>query len=59
LASGGAQLAAVVLLGVYLGRRLDLRWGTDPWCLVAGAALGFAGGLYAFLKPFLGQEIDR
>jgi F0F1-type ATP synthase assembly protein I len=59
LASGGVQLAAAVLLGAYVGRRLDLRWGTDPWGLVAGAALGFAGGLYVFLKPFLGKEKDR
>ena len=56
LASGGTQLAVSVLLGVYVGRWLDGKWGTAPWCLVAGAALGLALGLYAFLKPLLSKD---
>jgi len=52
LASGGVQLAAMVLLGVFVGYRLDRRWGTSPWLLVSGAGLGLFLGLYVFLKPF-------
>lgn len=49
---GGTQLAISVLLGVYVGYRLDGRWGTGPWMLLAGSALGIAVGLYSFLAPF-------
>ncbi len=56
LAAGGTQLAVSVLLGVYVGHRLDARCGTGPWLLVAGAGAGLALGLYAFLKPFLTKD---
>jgi F0F1-type ATP synthase assembly protein I len=56
LAAGGTQLAVTVLLGVFIGYKLDQRWGTSPWVLVAGAALGVSLGLYGFLKPLLTQE---
>ena len=59
LASGGAQLAAAVLLGVFVGFRLDRRWGTAPWLLVSGAGIGLFLGLYVFLKPFLPKGGDR
>ena len=52
LASGGVQLAAMVLIGVFVGYRLDRRWGTSPWLLVSGAGIGLFLGLYVFLKPF-------
>ena len=41
------------LLGVFIGYRLDRRWGTAPWLLVSGAGIGLFLGLYVFLKPFL------
>jgi F0F1-type ATP synthase assembly protein I len=50
---GGTQLAVSVLLGVYVGYRLDGRWGTGPWLLLTGSALGLVVGLYSFLAPFL------
>lgn len=53
VAFGGTQLAVSVLLGVYAGYRLDLRWGTGPWLLLTGGALGVGIGLYSFLAPFL------
>ncbi len=53
---GGTQLAVSVLLGVYAGYRLDGRWGTGPWFLLAGSALGLAVGLYSFLAPFLRRD---
>jgi F0F1-type ATP synthase assembly protein I len=59
IASGGTQLAVSVLLGVYIGHRIDGKWGTGPWGLVGGAALGAALGLYAFLKPLLSKDGRR
>lgn len=52
-AFGGTQLAVAVLVGLYGGYRLDARWGTDPWLLLVGGALGLVGGMYSFLAPFL------
>ena len=52
-ALGGTQLAVSVLVGLYVGRRADARWNTDPWGLLAGGAVGLAVGMYTFLKPFL------
>lgn len=50
---GGTQLAVAVLAGLYVGHRIDARWGSDPWGLLAGGAVGLGVGLYTFLKPFL------
>ena len=49
---GGTQLALSVLVGAYAGYRLDARWGTGPWLVLGGSALGVAVGLYSFLAPF-------
>lgn len=56
LAAGGTQLAVTVLLGVYLGYKADARWGTTPWGMIVGTALGVGLGLYAFLKPLLSKD---
>lgn len=40
----GTQMAACVLLGIVVGRALDLRWDSHPWCLLGGLLAGaFAG----------------
>ncbi|MBL0058582.1 MAG: AtpZ/AtpI family protein [Elusimicrobia bacterium] len=49
----GTQWAMAVLAGLYGGHRLDLRWSTGPWFLLAGGAVGLAAGMAAFLAPFL------
>lgn len=59
LASGGVQLAVTVLLGVFVGYRLDRRWGTSPWLLVSGAGIGLFLGLYVFLKPYFPKGDPR
>jgi len=46
-------LAVTLLLGFYIGYRLDVWKGTTPWFTLAGCALGLFGGLYNFLKQFL------
>ena len=57
----GLQLAVTVVVFFFLGRWLDGKFGTDPWLMLAGLAVGVAGGLAAFLlKAFaLGREEDR
>jgi ATP synthase protein I len=44
------QLAVAVILMVFLGQWLDGRLGTAPWLMLAGLAVGFAAGFYAFLR---------
>jgi F0F1-type ATP synthase assembly protein I len=46
----GTELAVLVALGSWAGMQLDRRWRSAPWCLVAGAALGFAVGLYNLIR---------
>ena len=53
---GGTQLAVSVLLCIYIGARLDRRWGTSPWGLLAGGVVGVGVGLYGFLAPFLRRD---
>ncbi len=44
------QLAAAVVLMYFLGRWADGKLGTTPWLMLAGLAIGFAGGFYSFLR---------
>jgi ATP synthase protein I len=57
----GLQLAITVVVFCFLGRWLDGRFGTDPWLMLAGLAVGVTGGLAAFLMKAiaLGKEEDR
>ena len=57
----GLQLAITVVVFFFIGRWLDGIFGTDPWLMLAGLALGVTGGLTAFLKKAiaLGKEEDR
>ena len=49
----GIELVAPILLGVFVGRWLDGRWGTKPWLLVVGSVLGLVLGFYSFLRSVL------
>ena len=57
----GLQLAITVVVFCFLGRWLDGKFGTEPWLMLAGLALGVTGGLAAFLIKAiaLGKEEDR
>ena len=57
----GLQLALTVVVFFFLGRWLDGKFGTDPWLMLAGLALGVGGGMTAFLRKALelGREEDR
>jgi F0F1-type ATP synthase assembly protein I len=46
----GLELALYLLVFIFIGRFLDRRYGTEPWLMIAGAALGFAGGFYALIR---------
>jgi F0F1-type ATP synthase assembly protein I len=35
----GATIAVPVVLFVYLGKKLDARWDTQPWLMIAGFVL--------------------
>ena len=52
-ASEGTQLAVTLLVGFYIGYRLDNWKGTLPWFTLAGSVLGLIVGLYNFLGRFL------
>jgi len=48
--SAGMQLAVSVGLGVFFGYRLDARFNTSPWLVLAGSILGISVGLYNFIR---------
>lgn len=48
----GMEMALPALLGSWL----DRRWKTSPWCVVAGAVLGFAVGLTHLLQLARGRH---
>jgi ATP synthase protein I len=60
LVSGlGFMLAAMTVLGAWLGHYLDGRWGTAPWLTLAGTLGGMGAGfaeVVAVLKQVGGQS---
>ena len=44
------QLAAAVILMLFLGQWLDGRLGSAPWLMLVCLAVGFAAGLASFLR---------
>ena len=52
-ASEGTQIAVTLLLGIFVGYKVDGHFGSSPWGIVSGATLGIVIGLYGFLKRAL------
>jgi len=52
----GTQLAVSVLLGFFIGYKLDQNFGTFPWLMLLGALGGIGLGLYSFLRMFLKND---
>lgn len=50
LVHAGFEFAAVTAVLALLGWWLDGKWGTEPWLLVIGLAIGLIGGLYKLWK---------
>lgn len=46
----GLSTALVMVMGIYAGRRLDARAGTDPLFTVVGFFLGVAVGVWSFIR---------
>lgn len=46
----GTEMAITALLGFYIGRALDSRFGTEPWFLAAGVLVGVAIGIVGIVQ---------
>jgi ATP synthase protein I len=46
----GLEMAVSVLLGLFAGRWLDGKAGTDPWLMIVGLVLGFTAGLRSVMR---------
>jgi F0F1-type ATP synthase assembly protein I len=46
LAGSGLELGAIVVVMALLGRWLDTKFGTGPWMVIGGLAIGAIGGIY-------------
>lgn len=57
----GLQLALSVVVFFFLGRWLDQWLGTSPWLMIAGLAVGIAGGFIQFFRTALalGKKEDE
>lgn len=44
--SAGIEFTAVTAALAGLGWWLDGKWGTDPWLMIIGLAMGLIGGTY-------------
>jgi ATP synthase protein I len=57
----GMELAIAVVGMFLIGRWLDSLWGTDPWLMVVGLAIGVTGGFIRFFRKAidLGKEEDE
>ncbi len=56
----GATIAVPVVLLAWLGKTLDLAYGTGPWLLIAGFVLAFAlsaAAIYRRAKTY-GREYE-
>lgn len=57
MSSVGLEMGIAVLLGLFLGRYLDGRFGTTPWLLILGCALGMAAGMKGVFRYM--RQADR
>ena len=46
----GSELVVSVLAGVFVGRWLDGRLGTQPWLALLGTVAGISLGLYRLIR---------
>ncbi len=54
----GFEIAIPVLLGIYIGYRLDVWLDTSPWWLVVGAFAGVGLSFYGLFRRTLGKTKD-
>lgn len=46
----GIQIAAAVVMFLFIGKYADEQFGTKPWLMVAGIVVGFTGGMIHFFR---------
>ncbi len=46
----GFEMVALLMVGIYAGRWLDAKYGTEPTFKLAGLAFGIFGGFYQLLR---------
>lgn len=46
----GIQIAAAVVMFLFIGKYADEALGTKPWLMVAGIVVGFTGGMIHFFR---------
>jgi F0F1-type ATP synthase assembly protein I len=44
-----SQLVGSILIGIFAGRWLDHKWGTEPIFLILGLLIGLAAGTYSMI----------
>ncbi len=49
----GIQIAAAVVLFLFIGKYADKAFGTKPWLMVTGIMLGFTGGMIHFFREVI------
>jgi F0F1-type ATP synthase assembly protein I len=49
----GIQFAASILLFLYVGKWVDSKLGTAPWCLIAGVFVGAGAGFYSMYRKLM------
>lgn len=49
----GLEIVVPILLGLYIGYRVDMWLGTRPWLFLVGALAGMVMGFYTFIKRVL------
>jgi len=54
LTMAGTQMVASVLIGSFVGRSLDARWHSEPWCFVGGFLLGASAGFWELYRATRG-----
>jgi ATP synthase protein I len=55
----GFEIAAPVLLLLFVGWKLDAWLGTGPWLMVAGMLLGMIVGFYNLVRRVVPSRGDR
>lgn len=58
VAGQGLNLAVGVVLGYFIGRWFDQRYGWESRGVLIGTSLGFAGGMYLFIKDAIHLNKD-
>ncbi len=48
--SAGVQVAAVIAVGGFIGKKIDDYLGMSPWVMAGGIAVGFVAGLWTMYR---------